>query len=1824
MADFPVNIAESVPLSESVVASRGQAVGIAESVDLIEGIAVVAGTEIGLTVTEQRTTGVTITAELPVELGFSPRNFEAGFTSLSFTSPDGGVPLQIERVTKEFDVYHTGSSAYLRHQAVDVDEAAARRNIFEASEDFSDPYWAPSAGTITSNAITAPPGYGGQVADEFFEDSSTTRHRPGVVTLDLGADRLTFSVFAKKSNRVWMLLGVNNGPGWREAYFDLDNGVVGGCDFPAGQNPVWGMQHVGDGWYWCWMSVDLPDNSRLYYVGSAESDGGATYTGLDQSALYVFGASLTRTDEVVPYLKSGEPYTPYAELVIPKILEDSDFEAFTGNYAEITIGPNEGIYQIRRVLAEDVEGPQQVVLQLDQPLLNVDLSNGYVQGLVDDYVTYWIEPGVGDAIPTIVWQYNIDLTTVADPIIELLLLEQRDAVTPGSVTIVLGSVANTIEVRATVDLDYSGADAVFFILGRITPKVEWRVISGVQQFVIETSKPTAGKTYELSIESLRTKEGQFVDLTGYLIVSLGDVQLPRVIGASLLGDEGTVLVEYDQAMQSDADALFNPDDYGITGPTDVTVHQVTAYTLTTVALKTAGLGVGDYTLTLSTGTPKDVAGNPINPTWNAAVFTSSAPLTFRSVFTDKGPIAKPPLTIQSGVNATLDSFTEVSLPGAALTSDHVGKYLTLSGGSINGGTFRVTSILTATQARLQASFTLPDPSSGSLNWELFDPQNGLIADDPGDVTVRVNGSPVTPDAVIGLLGQIVLSAAPGPTDDVKVDYSCICNPTVDFRQLNSKAFRLNAWNRDAGYPNDLSQHKYRFNNVLVRPSDYEPDDPPAVLDQPELREMHYRAYERAYTAVLNDPSLLLLNSPIHRIAYPPAQRTVEEEFVAYEGTGLPESQVVNPWTREGAGTATSTSGVLTIEDDSSGDYPTGQPLFWSRDVDLTFPHVFAMSWRFLLDVVTEFDGVFSGVAAGYSDEEIATIVGYLEDGGTKQIGFLKRGSADDPSGASAWMGGLDSGGAATGQAADFDWSTLHSYRVLRDQDGTVKLFVDGDIDPILQATADELPFLVELGAPFDAIQGVFFGSVSRPARSTSSWDFIRYLAQPTNPLQTSPSSFVSYEANVVPEADAKPWTPVGYHGTATVISTDFLLLDSTSASDVSDVGLMGGDYRGYLRFEPLLTRASEFVVDANVQLRTHTHGITPDGLMFAVDDGERLMQVCFLTDQAMPKISYGGRSLPDDFSPFAWSSMGTQTAAMAGRVLLITDASGIDGRVYYYDDTAPATSDDRVVASTTDYFLEFRCKVVSYTVDGSGFAGVFGQVFDGTRSVGLLLQESGGTKYASLQSDGVVLSQFIFNWGDGVFHTYRLAKSTSGDLISLFVDGTFLGSLAYSSFTAPAPSTTGQVSFGSSTPASMSAESVIEWTYCNAWRTRSDLRRFLGLWKGSDDDTLLGYHLPLKTAGKGATAVGNALGDGNADFVAAGVAAGDPLVVDDGPNRGVYEVAAVVDGQNLTLTGVWPQQPSLVDYRIVQETDWSVQHKYRLTRDSTGQVTLLLDADPDPLILVGYNSIDLPISGVGIVRTLSGGLPAIAFGSFDVENLAQSYWDYVRYGITRSPTEMRIVPHHEVVNQWNVMASPEHLFTGTPHEHTDYKSSSTGQPPKVDPDFLADIRENLFTYSGDFSNAVWLRTGGSLTADAIAAPPGFDGYADEYIEDTATSQHRAAYVAIGTGATGWSYGAPRATVSCYFKYTGRQWVSIMMHNLPGWRAAWFDIQNGMVGSDNFDAASHAEVGIEVLENGWYRCWVTLDLPDTWHWFMFIGRAADGDISDYSGSGSWAV
>jgi hypothetical protein len=1168
------------------------------------------------------------------------------------------------------------------------------------------------------------------------------------------------------------------------------------------------------------------------------------------------------------------------------------------------------------------------------------------------------------------------------------------------------------------------------------PAWSWELGGAVHGALLETSKLANDTNYQ--VRTLGLKDKLFGISADFTVQFTGQLVPRPVVQETQWLQNETVIVTFGEQMLQDQ-ALTNPGDYTFSGPTDVKVKRVRALGPDQVALDTSGFEAGTYQLIVSTSTPRDLGGNPMDPAGNQMAFQANVSEASRCIYTDRGPIAKPPLVLQQGSAGMIEGAQQATLTGGVFAGSDVGKQVQITGSQKNDGTYLVLDLVSSSRLTLKANLQLPDSQNGNWAWTLVDPRDGQIADDPGDVAVRINGIPAEVESVNGLLGQVALLAQPTSTDQVVIDYHWIDNPTVQIRGMNRPEFRLNCWNRNGRTTNRTTQHFYRYNNVLPAPKKWS-QGLLADLPQPTSRDIRYRAYELEYSALTNRKSRLRYNTPRHRIAYPAANRTLSEVFVPYEALVVPDLDPQNPWVRRGSGLASCLAGVLTCQDNLQD-----QPLFWARPLDLSYDHVFAMSWRGSGQVLASPDGVWTGVAAGYSDPQVGVVVGFLEVAGVRQVGLLVRG-ASDPGDLASWQGGLVDG-APTGLPVVLDWSVTRTYRLYRSPQGVVSLYCDGSPLPIASLTTGGLPFLADMPTPFDSIQGVWFGSLSRPAQVTSLWDFVRYQAIPTNSLQYGYTGLLDYDGSILPEQAARPWTPVGSCGGELIVSSNLLSLNNTSALDSSG-GAMEGAYRAHARLEPLLGTASQVMVEATLQGLSGTFGADPNGLTLVVNDGTRMLQSSWIQDQRAPRLSYGGQVEPERFGTFGWTRTGGAVTRMAGHALQITDTSTVDGVVFSCDDLEPDGSQARTVSAGHDYTLEVGCRVLSYQPDGAGFCGVMAQVFDGLKVVGFMLVDDGSPKVA-LTSDGTIKAQWSFTWNNQQLHRFRVRKDTGADQVVLFCDDTLLGILDYSLFTTVGSALEGQVTFGSATPISTGARSDVEWSYCNAWRATTP-RRYWGLWAGGQTGTLLDFHLPAQASGTGST-MGNSLFDPGAQWQTAGVQAGDLLVIPHGINQGTYEVATVLSETTLTITGTWPALVGDVPYVIPAEVDWTQIHTYKLDRTPSGEVILSLDGTA--ILQVPYGS-GLP-ECQGAVQQLSGGLPSIIFGSLSGPDLGSSLWDRIRYQITRNGSDLQPVPQLQVLNQWNVMHSGERLRTQIPHTVTSFRSSSTGIPPHTDPDLLA-------------------------------------------------------------------------------------------------------------------------------------------------------------------------
>ena len=148
---------------------------------------------------------------------------------------------------------------------------------------------------------------------------------------------------------------------------------------------------------------------------------------------------------------------------------------------------------------------------------------------------------------------------------------------------------------------------------------------------------------------------------------------------------------------------------------------------------------------------------------------------------------------------------------------------------------------------------------------------------------------------------------------------------------------------------------------------------------------------------------------------------------------------------------------------------------------------------------------------------------------------------------------------------------------------------------------------------------------------------------------------------------------------------------------------------------------------------------------------------------------------------------------------------------------------------------------------------------------------------------------------------------------------------------------------------------------------------------------------------------------------------------------------------------------------------------------------------------------------------------------------------------------------------------------------------------------------NLAQYSEQFDNVAWSKFDASITTNTTTAPNG-TLTADSFIENTANAQHQCVYQSAAAG------GIYTATV--YAKPNVRNWLFINVAGASNY-GAWFDIQNGVVGTiqSNITSATITSAG-----NGWYRCIITANtaalLPR-----ISLGLSTGNNIVVYTGDGT---
>jgi hypothetical protein len=219
------------------------------------------------------------------------------------------------------------------------------KNLLGFTEHFDNAAWTKSNASISATKVDDI--YGQPFAQKLVEDTANTTHRIRQ-TVSLISAPQTFSVYAKAAERSWVYL-VDASIAGGSCYFDLANGVKG----TQGANAVGEITLVGNGWYRCSIKVTLLGGGDSFDIRVATADGTQSYTGDGTSGIYIFGAQLSDSASVDPYV-----YQPVAA---------PTSTAYYGprfDYDPVTLAPKGLLIEEQRtnsLLASSILGSQVVV-----------------------------------------------------------------------------------------------------------------------------------------------------------------------------------------------------------------------------------------------------------------------------------------------------------------------------------------------------------------------------------------------------------------------------------------------------------------------------------------------------------------------------------------------------------------------------------------------------------------------------------------------------------------------------------------------------------------------------------------------------------------------------------------------------------------------------------------------------------------------------------------------------------------------------------------------------------------------------------------------------------------------------------------------------------------------------------------------------------------------------------------------------------------------------------------------------------------------------------------------------------------------------------------------------------------------------------------------------------------------------------------------------------------------------------------------------------------------------------------------------------------------
>jgi hypothetical protein len=171
------------------------------------------------------------------------------------------------------------------------------RNLLGFSEAFDNAGWTKSSTSVVTGA-QANPVNGLFNAQKMMENTGGGTHRVQQGFTSVTGVTYTFSCYAKAAERTWVYLYDDMANGY--AFFNLANGTVG--TVAAGWSSA-SITSVGNGWYRVSATVtEAAGALGNQLIGLGTADNTFNYTGDGNSGVYIYGAQLSNSASLDPYV----------------------------------------------------------------------------------------------------------------------------------------------------------------------------------------------------------------------------------------------------------------------------------------------------------------------------------------------------------------------------------------------------------------------------------------------------------------------------------------------------------------------------------------------------------------------------------------------------------------------------------------------------------------------------------------------------------------------------------------------------------------------------------------------------------------------------------------------------------------------------------------------------------------------------------------------------------------------------------------------------------------------------------------------------------------------------------------------------------------------------------------------------------------------------------------------------------------------------------------------------------------------------------------------------------------------------------------------------------------------------------------------------------------------------------------------------------------------------------------------------------------------------------------------------------------------------------